>query len=353
MPTSAARAGWIDEELRRGVPRAPRARVGAQRRGLDRRGRAGRRGVRRGDRRAVRGGVDVPPADRRREGGAGGAGRAAARAAARSCSTCSGPRRTSRRWARSRCRGRGTSSCWPRPSPWRGRSGEPADAGSSSGTSTRSGARLGRVRGDARRRRVLPHRPVRRHATRPRTRTSRSSPQLMPTLPGYEMRVDRVTTPPTAGRYGRAERDGRGGRQRRSCTPEALVFDLDPDGRIRRIQVFIQTLPRDCAADQVDFDRDGVTDECSCTTTPRAASPGVRSRSWARGVDTDVVEYLKAPPDRADAGAHRRRHPRPARGARAQGQEFEELGLDAADYTDREAVIELCCWSTPSSCSAP
>jgi ketosteroid isomerase-like protein len=67
---------------------------------------------------------------------------------------------------------------------------------------------------------------------------------LMPKLSGYEMRVDRVT-------YSGDERlavveltetldvDGR-----RHPTPEALVFDLDGDGgrgRIRRIQVFIQT----------------------------------------------------------------------------------------------------------------
>jgi ketosteroid isomerase-like protein len=68
---------------------------------------------------------------------------------------------------------------------------------------------------------------------------------LMPKLPGYEMRVDRVT-------YSADERvavvelsetvevEGRPHR-----TPEALVFDLDGDGargRIRGIQVFIQTL---------------------------------------------------------------------------------------------------------------
>jgi len=68
---------------------------------------------------------------------------------------------------------------------------------------------------------------------------------LMPRLPGYEMRVDRVA-------YSGDQRvavveltetvdvDGR-----RHPTPEALVFDLDGDGaqgRIRRIQVFIQTL---------------------------------------------------------------------------------------------------------------
>jgi ketosteroid isomerase-like protein len=68
---------------------------------------------------------------------------------------------------------------------------------------------------------------------------------LMPQLPGYAMRVDRVA-------YSADERlavveltetvDVEG---RRHPTPEALVFDLDGDGargRIRRIQVFTQTL---------------------------------------------------------------------------------------------------------------
>ena len=68
---------------------------------------------------------------------------------------------------------------------------------------------------------------------------------LMPKLPGYEMRVDRVTYSGD-GRLAVVELsetleiDGRPHR-----TPEALVFDLDGDpenGRIRRIQVFIQTL---------------------------------------------------------------------------------------------------------------
>lgn len=63
---------------------------------------------------------------------------------------------------------------------------------------------------------------------------------LMPKLPGYEMRVDRVT-------YSGDQRlavvelsetvevDGRPHR-----TPEALVFDLDGDGRIARVDIFIQ-----------------------------------------------------------------------------------------------------------------
>jgi ketosteroid isomerase-like protein len=67
---------------------------------------------------------------------------------------------------------------------------------------------------------------------------------LMPTLPGYAMRVDRVTHSAN-GRVATVELsetvevDGQP-----LVTPEALVFDLDADGRIRRIQIFIQTPPR-------------------------------------------------------------------------------------------------------------
>ena len=60
-----------------------------------------------------------------------------------------------------------------------------------------------------------------------------------------------------------------------------------------------------------------------------------------QGVDHDVVEYLEAPPDRAnlerivDGGgvppAELVRHDR----------RFEELGLSTSDYTTRDAVIEL------------
>jgi arsenate reductase (glutaredoxin) len=60
-----------------------------------------------------------------------------------------------------------------------------------------------------------------------------------------------------------------------------------------------------------------------------------------KGVEHDVVEYLKAPPDRAalerilDAVADV-----PAELVRKDGR-FDELGLTASDYTTREAVIEL------------
>jgi arsenate reductase len=60
-----------------------------------------------------------------------------------------------------------------------------------------------------------------------------------------------------------------------------------------------------------------------------------------KGVEHDVVEYLEAPPDRAalerilDAVADA-----PAELVRKDGR-FDELGLNASDFTTREAVIEL------------
>jgi arsenate reductase (glutaredoxin) len=60
-----------------------------------------------------------------------------------------------------------------------------------------------------------------------------------------------------------------------------------------------------------------------------------------KGVEHDVVEYLKAPPDRAalerilDAVADA-----PTELVRKDGR-FDELGLNASDFTTREAVIEL------------
>jgi ketosteroid isomerase-like protein len=64
---------------------------------------------------------------------------------------------------------------------------------------------------------------------------------LMPRLPGYEMRVDRVTYSADQ-RLALAELtetvDVNG---RPHATPEALVFDIDGE-RISRIQVFIQTM---------------------------------------------------------------------------------------------------------------
>jgi len=63
---------------------------------------------------------------------------------------------------------------------------------------------------------------------------------LMPSLPGYSMRIDRVVH---AGRVSVVELtetvDFGGGPHE---TPEALVFDLDGDGRIAHIAIYIQRL---------------------------------------------------------------------------------------------------------------
>lgn len=61
---------------------------------------------------------------------------------------------------------------------------------------------------------------------------------LMPGLPGYSMRVDRVLyqgNVAVAQLSETVEIDGMP-----LETPEALVFDLDDDGRIARIEIFIQ-----------------------------------------------------------------------------------------------------------------
>jgi ketosteroid isomerase-like protein len=63
---------------------------------------------------------------------------------------------------------------------------------------------------------------------------------LMPKLPGYAMKLDRVTYVSDARVYAElsetVELDGKPMR-----TPEVLVFELNSDGRIARVDVFIQT----------------------------------------------------------------------------------------------------------------
>jgi ketosteroid isomerase-like protein len=63
---------------------------------------------------------------------------------------------------------------------------------------------------------------------------------LMPKLPGYAMKLDRVTYVGDARAYAElsetVELDGKPMR-----TPEVLVFELNGDGRIARVDVFIQT----------------------------------------------------------------------------------------------------------------
>ncbi len=63
---------------------------------------------------------------------------------------------------------------------------------------------------------------------------------LMPRLKGYAMKLGRVTYVADARAYAElsetVELDGKPMR-----TPEVLVFELDDDGRIARVDVFIQT----------------------------------------------------------------------------------------------------------------
>ena len=66
---------------------------------------------------------------------------------------------------------------------------------------------------------------------------------LMPRLPGYAMEVTRVTYGDGVAYAELAETVTVDGRPRR--TPECLTFDLADDGRITRVEVFIQTTPPD------------------------------------------------------------------------------------------------------------
>jgi ketosteroid isomerase-like protein len=61
---------------------------------------------------------------------------------------------------------------------------------------------------------------------------------LMPRLPGYEMEVGRVTYTGNVGFAELTETVERDGAPRR--TPECLTFELADDGRISRVEVFIQ-----------------------------------------------------------------------------------------------------------------
>lgn len=76
------------------------------------------------------------------------------------------------------------------------------------------------------------------------TYTSRSEylefiADLMPKLPGYEMRIDRVRYATNTAYAELTETVTIDGRPHR--TPETLVFDLTSDGRIAGVRVFIQT----------------------------------------------------------------------------------------------------------------
>src|SRR5437764_15039235 len=61
-----------------------------------------------------------------------------------------------------------------------------------------------------------------------------------------------------------------------------------------------------------------------------------------KGVDADVLRYLDTPPDRATLERILDAIPdEPAALVRTEDKKFKELGLRAADYTGRAAVIEL------------
>jgi arsenate reductase len=60
-----------------------------------------------------------------------------------------------------------------------------------------------------------------------------------------------------------------------------------------------------------------------------------------QGIETDVVEYLKAPPDRATLERIVDAIPNPPGDLVRKDKRFKELGLAAADYVDRDAVVEL------------
>jgi ketosteroid isomerase-like protein len=61
---------------------------------------------------------------------------------------------------------------------------------------------------------------------------------LMPTLPGYSMRVDRVSYLGSLALAELSETVEVEGKPLE--TPEALVFELDGDGRIARVTIYIQ-----------------------------------------------------------------------------------------------------------------
>jgi ketosteroid isomerase-like protein len=66
--------------------------------------------------------------------------------------------------------------------------------------------------------------------------------RLMPSLVDYSMEIGRITYAGDVAFAELAESMTWDGRYLR--TPECLTFDLAPDGRIARIEVFIQTWPR-------------------------------------------------------------------------------------------------------------
>ena len=70
-------------------------------------------------------------------------------------------------------------------------------------------------------------------------------------------------------------------------------------------------------------------------------SRGAQAILGERGVDVEVVEYLKAPPDRATLARILDAIPDPPADLVRKDKRFAELALRAEDHTTREAVIAL------------
>jgi arsenate reductase len=60
-----------------------------------------------------------------------------------------------------------------------------------------------------------------------------------------------------------------------------------------------------------------------------------------RGIETDVVQYLKTPPDKRALERIVDAIPNPPGELVRKDKRFQELGLDASDYTTKAAVVKL------------
>jgi arsenate reductase len=74
----------------------------------------------------------------------------------------------------------------------------------------------------------------------------------------------------------------------------------------------------------------------NCSTSRHAMDT-----AGAAGVEVDVVQYLKTPPDRAELQAIIAKLEDPVGDLVRKDGYFAQLGLDAADYTTPAAVIDL------------
>jgi arsenate reductase len=74
----------------------------------------------------------------------------------------------------------------------------------------------------------------------------------------------------------------------------------------------------------------------NCSTSRHAMDTAASS-----GVEVDVVQYLKAPPDRAALQAIVDKLEDPVADLVRKDRYFGDLGLDAADYVTSDAVIDL------------